>query len=110
MPYKDTEKQKQAQRESYLRGKAAGKSTNSGRLNNQRRMQELKDNKPCADCGVVYRYYVLHYDHTEDNKVAGVSQLIKRVAWSKVLEEIEKCDLVCANCHAERTQKRMSKQ
>lgn len=40
----------------------------------------------------------LDFHHTRD-KIGEVSQLINSVSWDKVLAEIEKCILLCANCH-----------
>lgn len=60
-----------------------------------------KDNKPCMDCGVVYPFYVLHFDHRgDDPKVFMLSQA---ASITKAKKELAKCDLVCANCHAART-------
>lgn len=69
-------------------------------------VQSLKDGKSCEDCGEAYPYYVLQFDHDGDKKY-NVSDM----AWSGkskalILAEISKCDLVCANCHAERTFRR----
>ncbi|UOF80534.1 intron transferasE [Caudoviricetes sp.] len=66
-------------------------------------VQKLKD-KPCTDCGVRYPYYVMHFDHLDaKQKSAGISQL-RTIALIDI--EVKKCELVCANCHAERTHKR----
>ncbi|MDQ3748589.1 MAG: hypothetical protein M3367_06190 [Acidobacteriota bacterium] len=58
-------------------------------------------NRPCADCEKTYPPYVMDFDHTE-NKLftigAGLHNYHK-----KVIAEIAKCDVVCANCHRERT-------
>lgn len=60
-------------------------------------------NKPCADCNKKYPAYVMDFDH-QGNKVKTIAQA-RLHGWSKVkiLEEISKCELVCANCHRERT-------
>ena len=57
--------------------------------------------KPCADCGLFYPPWVMDFDHTRDKKFT-ISQCAK---WSKeeLKAEIVKCDVVCANCHRERT-------
>jgi hypothetical protein len=63
----------------------------------------MKEENPCVDCGQHYPFYVMQYDHTGDDKVMDVNRLTKQASWVRVLAEIAKCDLVCANCHAART-------
>ncbi len=59
--------------------------------------------KPCADCGVQYPSYVMQFDHVAD-KVHTISDLVNQgVRFQTLVDEIAKCDVVCANCHAERT-------
>jgi len=65
--------------------------------------------RPCADCGIQYPYYVMDLDHREgEEKIGNVSQAIHRGHLGKknLLAEIDKCDVVCANCHRERTNQR----
>lgn len=64
----------------------------------------LKNMRPCADCKVQYPFYVMDYDHVRGIKVSSVSQMIANCVSIEMLqEEIAKCDLVCSNCHRERT-------
>ena len=65
----------------------------------------LKQDKPCADCGGVFHYSAMEWDHRPGTaKVALISSLVvKTHSKRRVLDEITKCDLVCANCHAVRT-------
>lgn len=67
-------------------------------------VQEKKD-KPCADCDVKYPYYVMQFDHTSDKEYT-IGVLVNLNNRGKLEAEIEKCDVVCANCHAERTHRR----
>lgn len=63
----------------------------------------------CTDCGEFYPHYVMDFDHRENTiKILPVSIMVNN-GYSKISisKEIEKCDLVCANCHRERTQKRL---
>lgn len=77
------------------------------RRNRQKRREKLAILKsgPCADCGKHFPSYVLDFDHRDPSqKVAEVSLLAKlSYKWETVLREIEKCDLVCSNCHHLRT-------
>jgi hypothetical protein len=65
---------------------------------------ELKRGKPCMDCGCDYPHYVMDFDHVKGEKEINVS-FAARLGWSKkrILKEVAKCELVCANCHRERT-------
>ena len=51
-----------------------------------------------------YRYpYVLDFDH-QHNKVDSVSNILSSSTnLDKVLEEIKKCQILCANCHRIKT-------
>lgn len=71
-------------------------------------VKSLKDNQPCTDCGVRYPYYVMDYDHLDSSiKEDNIGNLIKS-GKKKVLDEIKKCELVCSNCHRQRTYNRNS--
>jgi hypothetical protein len=95
------------QRTWYLKNKAKQVAkARTTRIKNRAFVASLK-NKPCTDCGVAYPPYVMDWDHRESTeKRYGVAY----AAWSRgqktILEEIKKCDLVCANCHRERTHQR----
>ena len=59
--------------------------------------------KPCSDCGVEYPYYVMDFDHRDPSQKTGQISTHKSRGMKWVKKEIAKCDLVCANCHRERT-------
>lgn len=59
---------------------------------------------PCIDCGQYFGKDVMEFDHREPAaKTALVPQMTGRVGTNKLLAEVAKCDVVCANCHRERT-------
>ena len=62
---------------------------------------------PCADCGIQYPPYVMDFDHLPEYEKE--IQIGKHVHYSveRLLAEIEKCDVVCSNCHRIRTYNRM---
>ena len=59
---------------------------------------------PCVDCGEEDPI-VLEFDHLRDKKF-GISKGLQDRSWQSVLDEIAKCEVVCANCHRRRTAKR----
>lgn len=66
---------------------------------------KLKD-KPCVDCGKKYPHYVMDFDHRSgESKLDSVSHLVNQnfLTYEQILKEVDKCDLVCANCHRIRT-------
>jgi hypothetical protein len=56
---------------------------------------------PCVDCGESDPV-VLEFDHLRD-KLFSVGMDLARRNWQRILDEIEKCEVVCANCHRRRT-------
>ena len=67
-------------------------------------MATLKEGRACADCGGVFPSFVMHWDHLPGHvKVAEISAMVANRRRDVVLEELAKCELVCANCHVMRT-------
>jgi hypothetical protein len=63
---------------------------------------------PCADCGKSYLPCVMDYDHRPGEvKLFNISMAMNKPR-KLLLEEIEKCDIVCANCHRIREYNRRS--
>ena len=60
---------------------------------------------PCLDCGELDPV-VLEFDHVRGEKKFDVGQCLARNTWQTVLDEIAKCEVVCANCHRRRTARR----
>jgi transposase len=70
------------------------KRTRDLRSANTKRLRELKENIGCVDCKEMYPHY---------EKLGIVTNIARRYSWEKALEEVKKCDIVCANCHNIRT-------
>jgi hypothetical protein len=61
---------------------------------------------PCADCGETDPI-VLEFDHLDANaKSFNIGNALSYRNWESILREIEKCQVVCANCHRRRTSRR----
>lgn len=64
----------------------------------------LKRGRPCSDCGVSYPPYVMDFDHRDPStKLFGIGEGQVTKSFDELKAELAKCDLVCANCHRERT-------
>lgn len=66
-------------------------------------------NKPCKDCGIKYPHYVMEFDHLHSKKFQLGNAAKGYYSKKEVLNEINKCELVCANCHRIRTHLRLKK-
>lgn len=63
---------------------------------------ELKS-VPCADCGQTYPPYVMDFDHQEDKEFIIALAPTKGYSLERIRREVEKCEIVCSNCHRIRT-------
>jgi hypothetical protein len=62
---------------------------------------------PCADCGQRFPPVVMDFDHRDGETKSGtISTKIGIWGWARILAEIAKCDIICANCHRIRTARR----
>jgi DNA-binding CsgD family transcriptional regulator len=83
------------------------KRNNIAKAKRRREIWKIKENSGCIDCGEMYPHYVLEFDHREGTKKIGSpSDLYSKNGIKAGLEEISKCDIVCANCHKVRTYNR----
>ncbi|HEX5273486.1 MAG TPA: hypothetical protein VFW33_23475 [Gemmataceae bacterium] len=98
------------QREYYERRKGYYLKLQNERVERHRQAIREAKNIPCADCGQRYPHYVMDFDHRPGEKKCfnvSVAAGQPRLSWNRLLAEIAKCDVVCANCHRERTYQRM---
>lgn len=71
---------------------------------NRLKLIEYLKEHPCVDCKESDPV-VLEFDHDKGKKEANVGSLIQNASWERVLIEIAKCSVRCANCHRRRTAK-----
>lgn len=65
----------------------------------QEAIQEIKTELGCARCAN-QDFRVLHFHHKDpESKNHNIANM-KGMSWERVLEEISKCEVLCANCHA----------
>jgi transposase len=69
-------------------------------------IREEKVGKVCMDCREDYPHWILEFDHRpgEEKKFTiGTHNITRDKSLDEVKAEIAKCDIVCANCHKNRT-------
>lgn len=110
---RDKEASRIAARARYEKNKAHrveyANNWNKRKLAEMRRIYDEAKNAPCTDCKIQYPPYVMDLDHLPQfKKHEAVSSMVTnyRSSPKKLLEEISKCELVCANCHRIRTHNR----
>lgn len=69
-------------------------------------IRQFKQGKACVDCKIEYPYYVMDFDHVGDDKVDDISKMANWFPIEEIIKEIKKCEIVCSNCHRERTHTR----
>jgi len=98
--------------EMYIRTK---ESKRDYRIRNNKRfkstliaMVDALKTKPCMDCGRIFKPWQMDFDHRDSStKRFSISKMVSRTfGIDSILEEIAKCDLVCACCHRDRTHER----
>lgn len=111
VPYTDIEQRRAASRRHYRANASAMKDrakafTATARLRNKEYIDAAKS-VPCADCGNTYPPYVMQFDHVRGAKLFNLADAVNRGrSLASIQEEIDKCEVVCANCHATRTYNR----
>lgn len=55
----------------------------------------------CSVCGYQKYYGALHFHHKDPETKDMTWTKLRLHSWDRVLQELDKCELLCANCHAE---------
>jgi hypothetical protein len=111
MAYKSSLDQRRYSRAHYEANKADYVAR--ARAHTKKNQQALKAHAraakdvPCTDCGNRYPSYVMQFDHLGDKKF-DIATAVQQgwISLKRLRREIAKCEVVCANCHAERTHQR----
>ncbi len=117
MAYKNPEDQKAYARAHYQANKAVYAARARAHTTKQRRLireyVNMVKSVECMDCERYYGPHIMDFDHRPDEEKSFTigAALSEGYPLRAVQEEIKKCDVVCANCHRERTfQRRVAKQ
>ena len=55
----------------------------------------------CSSCGYDKSSSALEFHHVVPSEKEYAWDELRKMSWGKILAELEKCVLVCANCHRE---------
>ena len=101
MPYKDPQKAKAAKRASYLRNKDKVVARSTERKRKIRAwLNDIKSKMKCARCPESHIATLDFHHRDPTQKDANVSKILADTfSKKKILAEIDKCDVLCANCH-----------
>jgi len=62
---------------------------------------------PCSICNIQYEWWQMDFDHLQDKDIAV--GLMQGCAEKRILQEIDKCQVLCALCHRRKTQSEIEK-
>lgn len=81
------------------------KKISAGLAKRNRDYINLQKQKPCMDCKGTFPPCAMEFDHRDRTKKYDAVGNLASSHWSleKIQTEIDKCDLVCSNCHRIRT-------
>jgi NAD-dependent SIR2 family protein deacetylase len=66
----------------------------------KRKLEIIKEREnKCFDCGQTFHYSVYEFHHREPSNKEFSWQRAKKLTQEKMRKELEKCDMLCANCH-----------
>lgn len=89
--------------EARKHGKPGSKEYSSayGKLRRRRIWQLVAEYKarPCSDCGGSFPPCAMDLHHRDPGDKEFVLGQAALKSWKRVRAEMDKCDLVCANCH-----------
>jgi hypothetical protein len=110
MPYKDSEKQKEHNRQYnrayYKRNRAKMIARQNGKnkafvARRRKRVSEYKVAHGCARCPERHPAALGFHHRDPEQKEFDVSTAISQcLSWARIMKEIEKCIVLCHNCHA----------
>ena len=115
MPYKNKADQAASARRHYLKNKEKMKARARAYTTANRRRQRdflayTKTDAGCVDCGYRVSSVALHFDHVETPKLGDIATMVgSGSGWQTLYDEMDKCEIRCANCPAEKTQERQDR-
>lgn len=109
MPFKNKEKEKEWRKKWWSSLSEKRKEEKQKKANHRNRLlkqflADYKLNQKCKDCGYSKHHSALEFIHIKGKKSFNIS-FAKSISQAK--KEIEKCEVICSNCHRVRTYNRI---
>jgi hypothetical protein len=110
MPINDPIKQRAASRRHYEKHRdqviaKAKEYSKAARVRIRAFITTYLKTNPCVDCGETDPI-ILEFDHLKDKDFNISDAARKGVSMKKLKDEIDKCEVRCANCHRRKTYER----
>lgn len=102
-PYSKCKPCDKREKKQYARQMA--ENTKRRRIDGRRIIETAKD-RPCADCGQRFHFSAMDFDHLDSSRKIRSIASMATCRRERIVDEMAKCDVVCANCHRVRTWKR----
>lgn len=90
-------------KECYNKCDSKVKTATDFRLKRKLMVDTIKMEKGCCICGYKEHPAALQFDHIDPSTKSFTISQDKKKAWNSILEEIDKCRILCANCHSVET-------
>lgn len=76
----------------------------------RRQLIQLRKERPCTDCRIELPWFCMEFDHVDPSNKnrdhdGSINRIMRRAPLPILLCELDKCEVVCAMCHRERSHK-----
>lgn len=100
MPYKDPKKQKAYLKKHYRDNKKKYLNSSQRSLNRRRQIvSDYKAERGCLFCGENEPICLDLHHKNPNKKIASIAWLVTNRSMETIKKEIQKCVVVCSNCH-----------
>ena len=82
----------------HLCGCCYSKQKHKERRNRMKKFKEFKKTLRCSRCGYA-DYRALQFHHINEEKDGNISEMAQQNSWDVIMNEVNKCEVLCANCH-----------
>jgi hypothetical protein len=97
---------RQAARETAVSSEDLARERRRRQRTSARELVRSAKRAPCCDCGCCHPPEVMDFDHRDEAQKSFNLSDADRKSRSLILQELAKCDLLCANCHRIRSMRR----